>query len=170
MPWMGDAVISPDGRYRYCLRRWDSMASPSLRRRVVFVMLNPSTADALEDDPTIRRCVGFAQRWGSNQVDVVNLFAWRATKPMDLARAPDPVGPDNNWWISEVCAGQDCSIVAAWGSHGARFLWRIPTVLDLVGREMQCLSVTKENQPGHPLMLPYASELKPWIPKRRGME
>lgn len=102
-----------DGPYRYHLwRRWDAAAS------LLFVMLNPSTADAARDDPTIRRCVGFARAWGFGAVEVVNLFAWRATDPRELRRARDPVGPDNDRAIL-AAAARNQAIIAAWGNHGA---------------------------------------------------
>src|SRR5262245_19133112 len=90
-----EALISPCGLYRYWLTRtWDNSL-----RRVCWVMLNPSTADAEQDDPTIRRCVGFARSWGAGGIIVVNLFAFRASDPKALLRAADPVGPDNDGHI-----------------------------------------------------------------------
>ena len=90
-PFMkSDAVISDCGKYRYRLtRKW------GYGRPCGFIMLNPSTADALHDDPTIRRCVGFAKAWGCGALIVVNLFAVRATSPREMMRADDPVGPEN---------------------------------------------------------------------------
>ena len=89
---IGGATFSRDRRYRYRLwRRWDRS-----RAVVAFVMLNPSTADAMHDDPTIRRCVGFARAWGFGGVDVVNLFALRATDTRALRKAADPIGPAND--------------------------------------------------------------------------
>ena len=114
-PALTGAAFSPCGRYRWHLARtWDADGS-----RVAFVALNPSTADATHDDPTIRRCIGFARRWGAGGVDVVNLYAFRATKPRDLFAADDPVGPDNDAWIDAVVARAD-RVVLAWGHHGAR--------------------------------------------------
>src|SRR5262249_14212908 len=91
------AVISDCGRYRYSLtRRWGDAAEP----RALFVMLNPSTADAEQDDPTIRRCIGFAKAWGMGSLEVVNLYALRATDPAALLSAPDPIGPKNDTMIT----------------------------------------------------------------------
>src|SRR5689334_18589152 len=110
----GGALFDPTGRYRYRLwRQWDP-AKPA----VAFVMLNPSTADATTDDPTIRRCFGFAQGWGFGRLEVVNLFALRATDPRELARHPDPVGPANDAHIAAALALTD-QAVAAWGCGGA---------------------------------------------------
>jgi len=95
------ATFSPDGLYRYHLwRLWGDR-----EHRCVFVGLNPSTADAARDDPTIRKCAGFAKRWGFGAVDVVNVFAWRSTKPVGILRAADPVGPDNDEAIAHVLEG-----------------------------------------------------------------
>jgi hypothetical protein len=110
------ATISDCGKYRFDLRRvWDVTTPP-----VLFVMLNPSTADASEDDPTIRRCVGFAKSWGRGGIVVVNLFALRATDPGELLEAyrrrVDPIGPDNDRHIR--AWADRCPIrVAAWGAH-----------------------------------------------------
>lgn len=96
------ADFSPDLSYRYRLTRtWDQCLVCN-RPPAVFVMLNPSTADASLDDPTIRRCVGFAKAWGCPGLTVVNLYALRSADPKALWSHPDPVGPDNNRWISEV--------------------------------------------------------------------
>jgi hypothetical protein len=84
-------------------------------------MLNPSTADASQDDPTIRRCIGFARQWGCGRLVVLNLFAFRATDPADLKRAADPVGPENRAWfdrtlVDDLVGGP---VVCGWGVHGA---------------------------------------------------
>lgn len=105
------AVFSPDRIYRYRLTRDGAMHGST----VLFIMLNPSTADETQDDPTIRRCMAYAARWGHARLEVVNLFALRATNPMQLRLfRGDPVGPDNDRHIME--AVQDADIViAAWG-------------------------------------------------------
>ena len=106
------AEISPCGLYRYRLTRtWDA-AAPAL----LFVMLNPSTADASEDDPTIRRCLGFARRERAGGLVVANLFAFRATDPKALEDAADPIGPDNARWIETCVRETSGPIVAAWGA------------------------------------------------------
>ena len=105
------AYISECGQYRYLLTR--DVASIG-NGTVTFVCLNPSTADATEDDPTIRRCTRFAREWGYAQLKVVNLYAYRSTDPSQLARVPDPVGPENDDILSAVLGSSDC-IVAAWG-------------------------------------------------------
>lgn len=103
------ALISECGLYRYRLwRRW------GIGPHATWIMLNPSTADADLDDPTIRRCIGFARAWGFSAIEVVNLFALRATNPRELGRSADPIGPDNDRHLSE--AGRAAELrIAAWG-------------------------------------------------------
>lgn len=149
------AVISACGHYRYRLdRRWGPGSS------CVFVMLNPSTANSRQDDPTIRKCRGFAQRWGHDAFTVVNLFAWRATHPRDLNRASDPIGEDNDRHIREVCRLHPF-VVLAWGNHATRV--RIERVLDIletnVSGPLRCLGITKGGEPLHPLMPAYDTPL-----------
>ncbi len=111
---MSGAVISDCGKYRYTLEReWMTGQGTCL-----FVMLNPSTADASEDDPTIRRCIGFAQRWGYQRLTVGNLFAYRATDPLGLREVPLDVaiGPENDDHLCDLSHGASL-IVAAWGAH-----------------------------------------------------
>jgi len=158
-----NAALSACGRYRYMLSRvWGGNANPRL---AVFVMLNPSTADAIQDDPTIRKCVGFARRWGLDGIRVVNLFAWRATKPSALALAADPVGPDNDKWISVCTSNGFDAIVAAWGRHGGIWPDRVREVCHLIGRPLRALALTSEGHPSHPLMLPYGGCPQPWMPQ-----
>lgn len=154
------ATISECGKYRYRLgRRWGD------GRPLVFVMLNPSTADASDDDPTIRRCIGFARSHGYNAIDVVNLYAWRATDPRDLKAAGYPVGPDNDKHIIEavMAGGQVC---CAWGSRAAG-LSRPDEVLRMVRRlcsTPQALAFDSRGIPRHPLMLASDCTLQPIEP------
>ena len=156
------AVLSEDGTYRYHLwRQW----GPDGCERVVFVMLNPSTADATVDDPTIRRCIGFARREGMDRLDVVNLYAYRATNPDDLLVAPDPVGPENYWHLQRVIHAAPM-VVAAWGAwrDSRRDCPPMPNVLAIAGH-MHCLGTTKSGAPRHPL---YVKGDQPFIPYRSG--
>ncbi|OHE90058.1 MAG: hypothetical protein A2213_00065, partial [Lysobacterales bacterium RIFOXYA1_FULL_68_6] len=145
------AELSPCGLYRYTLRRtWDRSVSA-----VVFVGLNPSTADAERDDPTLRRCVSFARAWGYGGVVMVNLFAFRATDPKDMKRARDPVGVFNDGYISEQAQAAGC-VVAVWGA-GGRHLNRDLAVMRLLracGVKPLCLGTTNDGSPRHPLYLP----------------
>lgn len=162
-----DAVISGCGRYRYELRRrWD--ASLPL---ATFVMLNPSVADARQDDPTIRRCMDFARRWGCGGICVVNLYAYRATIPEDLAlvakEGGDPVGFQNDAWLvraASQAARTGASLVAAWGAKHAD-PQRVRWVLRLLGmRRLTCLGTTKDGSPRHPLYVRADTALLPWQP------
>ena len=101
----GSATFDQSGRYRYQLTRfWGSLSQPP--HQVAFIMLNPSQANAEQDDPTIRACSQFAKRWGYNQLNIVNLFAYRATQPSMLTKANDPIGPDNDRFLLQVTAKQ----------------------------------------------------------------
>lgn len=155
----GSAMISDCGRFRFKLsRRWAD--SPLL----LFVMLNPSTADESVNDPTIRRCAGFADAHGFGGFEVVNLFAYRATDPRDLRLAGWPVGSYNDTAIQD--AAQDsAAICVAWGAvePRSRAEYRVQEVLPILrasGKAVQCLRVTRGGHPQHPLYLPAASRLK----------
>lgn len=154
------AVISDCGRYRYRLgRAWDDNLPGA-----TFVMLNPSTADADIDDPTIRRCLRYARSWGCGSLLVVNLFAWRATDPADLATAADPVGPGNDDFIAgaaTAAARTGAPLVAAWGANATPE--RIAHVLALPGMDrLTALALTKSGQPRHPLYLRADLTPQPW--------
>ncbi len=140
-------IFSPDRLHRYTLwREWD-MFDPSY---VMFIGLNPSTADETNDDPTIRRCINYARGWGYGAICMTNLFAFRATDPCVMKTAIDPVGPENDAWLIR-CAKEAALIVAAWGMHG-RYLARDEYVLKIIDNVM-CLGQTKEGYPRHPLYL-----------------
>lgn len=147
-----DAYISDDGVYRYNLVR-DWAGDPD-SRGMLFVMLNPSTADAVEDDPTIRRCINFAKREGCGYLEVVNLFAFRATEPANMKAADDPIGPENDIVIRQALDDADV-VVCGWGAHGS-FNGRDKEVVALIrdsGHDALALGVTKAGQPRHPLYL-----------------
>lgn len=149
------AALSEDRVYRYQLSR--SWGGGPL---VTFVMLNPSTADEHTEDPTLRRCMRFAQEWGFGGVRLVNLYALRATNPHDLWRAVDPVGPENNRYLSEAAA-QAGTLVAAWGIHAKAN--RVAEVRALPGFEtLTSLRTTRDGHPGHPLYLPKSLTPSPW--------
>jgi hypothetical protein len=149
----GSAVFSKDKQYRYALRRtWD----PSLPT-VLFIGLNPSTADHRINDRTVARCIRFAQDWGFGQLIVANLFAFRTPYPRTLWRARDPIGPRNDRWLRRLIAESDTT-VAAWGTHGARFE-RDRAVLPLL-RQPKCLAVSKGGHPKHPLYIRATTRLR----------
>lgn len=153
------AILSSDRKYRYLLTRtWGSLLPEP--RRCVFVMLNPSTADENSNDPTIRRCIDYAKSFGCDSLEVVNLFALRATDPGVLRYADDPVGPENDDWIDRVAGsnpGQNAPtlVVCAWGTFGSMFK-RDDEVLKILSEhvKLQCLALTRDGMPAHPLYLP----------------
>lgn len=150
------AIISDCGKFRYLLRRaWD-ISRPALG----FIMLNPSVADADQDDPTIRKCIGFAERLGFGAIVVTNLYAYRATDPANLKRAGYPRGPENDEWIRK--AIMECGpIVCAWGSNARGLSRPAEVLLILRGLQVkrQALAFTDDGIPRHPLMLPYTCTL-----------
>jgi len=149
------AAISKLGYHRYSLWRiWDSN-----KAMVVFVLLNPSTADASQDDPTLRRCIGFAQSWGFGGLYVVNLFAFRATDPFEMKSAPNPVGPMCDKYIMG-CVGRSEMVVCGWGCHGSH-LGRDREVLDML-KSPYHLGLTKNGHPKHPLYLKRESTPTPF--------
>ena len=145
------AEFSPCRRYRYVLRRVFA-EGPS----VMFVGLNPSTADEARDDPTIRRCLGFARRWGYGTLIMANLYAWRATDPRELRAAPWPDGgKPHDYWLRRLAAEADL-IVAAWGADPGPVPHRPALVLRILQASLErgrlvALGVTKHGQPRHPL-------------------
>lgn len=155
------ALVSPCGLYRYRLwRRWSD--KPVL----IFIMLNPSTADGEQDDPTIRKCVGFADRMGYGGIEILNLFAYRATKPADLKAAGYLVGPDNDSHIKATLNIYH-DVICAWGVNAATAQgWarvkQVMEIVDGIGIEADALRLTANGIPWHPLMLPYACEPIPF--------
>ncbi len=156
-------MLSDCGKYRYALWRDIPPRLGELRPigTCLFVMLNPSTADASEDDPTIRRCIGFAERWGFARLAVGNLFAFRATDPRDLGRTDDPVGPDNYSWLERLVA-EAGTVVAAWGASAGSA--GRGEHLGFLPDETQCLGLTKAGHPRHPLYVRGDAELIPYAP------
>jgi hypothetical protein len=153
------AVFDTSGRYRYSLWRAWSAYHP----RIVFILLNPSTADEQRNDPTIRRCIGFARAWNFGSVDVVNLFAYRATDATELFKVSDPIGEENNHFLMQ--AVERCSTVAlGWGTGGT-LLDRNHQVISLLAgkKDVHCLGITKNGQPRHPLYVKGDTTLVPFI-------
>lgn len=144
------AIFSVDRLYRYELwRRWKTSD-----RYCLFIGLNPSTADAVKDDPTIRRCVAFAKRWGYDALCMVNLFALRATNPEHMLAHFAPIGPENDAHI-ELCAKDAGIVIAGWGANG-NHLGRAAYVnarLRKMNVTLHALKFTNDGQPRHPLYL-----------------
>lgn len=154
------ATLSENKEYRYWLERsWQDFGGDFLN----FVMLNPSTADDKVDDHTIRKCMGFAERWGYVGFHVVNLFALRSTDPNALYGHPDPIGPENNSFIEASAMSGPLTIVA-WGNHG-NLRGRDREVLRiLAGKcEVKALGFNKNGTPKHPLMVSYDTPLVPVV-------
>ena len=144
-----DATFSECRTWRYSLiRSWGD------GNHAVFIGLNPSTADETTDDATIRRCVAFARGWGYGGLCMVNLFAYRATKPAEMMKASDPVGPDNDDYLIRLCADAGI-VIACWGVHGAH-RQRSEHVVDILQRQrirLHALALTIAGEPRHPLYL-----------------
>ena len=143
------AEFDSTGCYRYLLwRSWDEQAG-----RVGFVMLNPSRANAIVNDPTLRRCLGFARSWGYGALEVVNLFAYCTAQPAALRQVSDPIGQENDRYLRALGQRVD-HIVFAWGNGGA-LQSRDRAVMALLGEHnlIYCLGTTKLGQPKHPLYL-----------------
>lgn len=162
--------FSPCRKYRYTLwREWDEgllfldMPERDPNAYLMVIGLNPSTADETHDDPTIRRCIGFAKQWGYGALCMTNLFAWRETNPEIMKEQPEPVGPNNDRWLQEIARGAGM-VLAAWGKDGSH-LNRAPTVLQMIEpiQPMMHLKRNADGSPGHPLYIPAHVEPKPYI-------
>lgn len=153
------AVYSDCERYRYSLTRiWDVAG-----RKALFVMLNPSTATEVQNDPTVERCERRARALGFGAFQVTNIFAWRDTDPRKMRAAVDPVGAENDAAILSGVNWAD-QVVAAWGTHGAH-LDRGPAVEQLLrgtGHPLYHLGLTKDGHPKHPLYIAYTQQPEPW--------
>jgi hypothetical protein len=167
--------FSPCRKYRYTLwREWhkDTLnlsaddEARTIHQFVQFIGLNPSTADEVQDDPTVRRCIQFAKDWGYGAMCMTNIFAFRATDPTNMKAEVSPVAEldlrhlqnENDTWLQRISRSAGL-IICAWGRHG-NHLKRHERVLDLLSdRKLHCLSVNADGTPAHPLYLP--SILKP---------
>lgn len=144
----GECTFSPCRKYRYTLwRHWEGGDGYAM-----FIGLNPSTADEVQDDPTVRRCINFAKDWGYSALCMTNIFAFRATDPGDMKAVEDPVGTDNDLSLLYI-ADHASVVVAAWGVHGVHSN-RENEVKRLLGNKLMCLKLTKDGHPAHPLYLP----------------
>ncbi|MEQ6203215.1 DUF1643 domain-containing protein [Sulfitobacter sp. HNIBRBA2951] len=153
------AVYSDCEVYRYSLTRVWNEAAP----RLAFIMLNPSTATEMHNDPTIERCEQRARRLGFGGFCAANIFAIRATDPRVMRTAADPAGPDNEKALKDAAAWAD-TVIAAWGVHGAHRDQGPITAARLrqAGHALHHLGLTKEGHPRHPLYLPYSAQPQVW--------
>tara|TARA_Y100001970_G_scaffold277689_1_gene382283 strand:- start:468 stop:947 length:480 start_codon:yes stop_codon:yes gene_type:complete len=146
------AKFSNCRKYRYTLwRTWDDS-----KPKVMFLGLNPSTADEVNNDPTVTRCINYAKVWGYGGMFMMNIFAFRTTYPVELKKAKNPIGKDNDKWIKEISLSVDKSI-GAWGNDG-KFLDRSKSIKNIV-KNLHCLKVNSSGEPAHPLYL--KADLKP---------
>jgi hypothetical protein len=153
------AVYSPCERYRYLLTRtWDAGG-----RKALFIMLNPSTATEVQNDPTVERCERRARALGFGALRVCNIFAWRDTDPKAMRAAADPVGPGNDAAIRDSTGWAD-RIICAWGSHGAHLDRgrQVERMLRETGVSLYHLGLTNGGQPKHPLYIGYDRQPELW--------
>lgn len=149
------AILSQDRNYRYSLwRRWDKN-----KPYVLFIGLNPSTADEKEDDPTIKRCINFASDWGYGAIYMANLFAWRATKRKDMLIQKEPIGIDNDMHLQDL-ARKAGLIVCAWGADGIHQQRDVKVKNLLSAHKLMCLEKNKNGTPKHPLYIKANEKLK----------
>jgi hypothetical protein len=166
----GTAVLSACRRYRYQLER-NMVSGPGEGRRLAWIMVNPSTADATQDDQTISKCIGFTRRLGFQRLVVGNKFAFRAKEVKDLRTARDPVGPDNDVWLRRIISESD-AVLVAWGPLAKlpkqlHSRWRkVVELADREGKALMCLGDAADGHPRHPLMLAYETPLVPWTPPK----
>lgn len=153
------AVYSDCERYRYSLTRvWDEGG-----RKVLFIMLNPSTATEIQNDPTVERCERRARTLGFGAFQVTNIFAWRDTDPKNMRAAVEPVGPENDATILNGCGWADM-IICAWGTHGAHLQrgQQVEKLLRATSEPLYQLGLTKDGHPKHPLYIAYAEQPALW--------
>lgn len=152
-----DAVLSECSQYRYSLSRiWDET-----KPIIGFIALNPSTADHVEDDRTISRCINFSKLWGFGGFYMLNLFAYRATKPSDMMQSDSPIGSENNKYILELNNKVE-KIVVCWGDKG-RHKSRAREVIKLLSNnDLYCISINNSGEPKHPLYIKGDAKLMPY--------
>lgn len=159
------AVISPCEKYRWILGRETRVYRMDVKRlkgTVLWVMLNPSTADAIVPDPTLRRVMEFSRAWGYQKLQIVNLYAYRTAFPHELWLADDPVGAENDAWIHQAAQGAS-RVILGWGTHAKPE--RVAEVFDLLSVDnpvLYCLGTNNDGSPKHPLYLKNGTVLQVW--------
>lgn len=156
------AHISECGKYRYTLARKPEVENPD-RGTALFIMLNPSTADAQIDDATIRRCRGFAKSWSCNGITVANLYAYRATNPNELWTVLDPIGTENEGILKNLIA-EHLDVICAWGGNAQpeRVAEFMKIVSKIPSARLWCLGQNKDGSPKHPLYIKANQTLIPF--------
>ena len=148
------ARFSKCRKYRYTLWRiWDDS-----KPKIMFLGLNPSTADEINNDPTVTRCINYSKSWGYGGMYMMNIFAFRTTYPIELKKTNDPVGKNNDYWIQKIYNNAH-KCVGVWGNDG-EFKNRFEVIFKLIPK-LYCLKINNSGQPAHPLYL--RSDLKPFI-------
>lgn len=153
------AIFSSCKKYRYTLTRiWDSK-----KPLVMFIGLNPSTADEIRNDPTVARCINFAQAWGYGGMIMTNIFAYRSTNPYAMMSQEDPVGLENDAYLVD-SSRQASLIMAVWGIHGSLSDRgkQVVKLMKAAGCELHHLGMTKEGYPKHPLYLKKTVKPERW--------
>lgn len=148
------AVFSDCRNYRYCLwRSWDNT-----KKKIMFIGLNPSTADEIKNDPTVTRCINYSKMWGYGEMFMMNIFSYRTTYPSVLMNQNDPIGKDTDLWIKKIYKKTDICI-GAWGNHG-QFLDRSKDIFSILPK-IYCLKINGSGEPAHPLYL--KKTIKPFL-------
>lgn len=162
------AIISPCGTYRYKLDRdVTPLAFEFCEPRIAWIMVNPSTADATQDDATIRKVRGFTERMNGVGFTVGNLFSYRATDVRELKTAQYPTGPDDDFWLHQIISMSD-KVMVAWGpmaklpKHLRNRFEKVVKIAKHEGQKLYCLGTAKDGHPLHPLMQPYSAEIREW--------
>jgi len=153
------AIFSSDKIYRYFLSRKTGIPG---NKKLIWIMLNPSTADAFKLDPTVIRCFVRSKRHSANEMIILNLFGFRSPYPKDLYTIEDPIGPDNDEIIASSLQGNNVTLVCAWGSHKLVHERSLELWSRLVDISKYCLGTTKTGQPKHPLHVAYEDDLIPF--------
>jgi hypothetical protein len=156
---LSDAIFSPCRTYRYILRREKQPTG----KQIMFIGLNPSTADEINNDPTVTRCIMRAWEYGFQRFVMANIFGYRSTNPKGLRSVADPVGLENLSYILSYAKQVD-QVVAAWGNHGLYLEHgsKVRSMLQHEGVPLYHLGITKANQPKHPLYIGYQVKPKRW--------
>ncbi len=146
-----DAIFSEDNIHRYALIHEWELDRPSL----MIISLNPSAEDGELNNPTIRRCIGFAKRWGFGRLFITNLFSFKTSSPKDLFNSENPIGNKNDYWLKKLSKKVD-KVVLAYGNHG-KFKNRHEEILKII-HDPYCIKKSKTGMPMHPLYLKYTEE------------
>ena len=160
---MNPCIFSKDRKHRYVLKHsWTDIFNPN-ENPIIWIALNPSTADENKLDPTLTRIRNFSDKNGFNTFYMLNLFAYRATDPKDMMNFNDPIGNENDYWITHICSKYNCPVVCSWGVNGTH-MNRANHVLELLKNyDLRYLELSKDGIPKHPLYLKSSCQLNKFI-------